>query len=83
MTASGKSRSYYEMEGFQEGIRKFLAYNIPDSDNYNLQGVIIVPSRSAFARDNHYPYQNVNWRNRSFDFNFQVYKSSARPADQE
>lgn len=83
MTASGKSRSYYEMEGFQEGIRKFLAYNIPDSDNYNLQGVIIVPSRSAFARDNHYPYQNVNWRNRSFVFNFQVYKSSARPVDQE
>lgn len=83
MTASGKPRSYYEMEGFQEGIRKFLAFNIPDSNNYNLQGVIIVPSRAAFGRDEHYPYQNLNWRNRSFVFNFQVYKSSARTPDQE
>lgn len=83
LSNSGKSRSYYEMEGFQEGIRKFLAYDIPDVSNYNLQGVIIVPSRAAFARDEHYAYQGVNWRNRTFVFNFQVYKSSARTADQE
>jgi hypothetical protein len=83
MTASGKGRSYYEMEGFQEGVRKFLAFNIPDANNYNLQGVIIVPSRAAFGRDEHYPYQNVTWRNRSFVFNFQVYKSTARTPDQE
>ena len=83
MTASGKPRSYYEMEGFQEGVRKFMAFNIPDSNNYNLQGVIIVPSRAAFARDDHYPYQNINWRNRSFVFNFQVYKTSTRTPDQE
>jgi hypothetical protein len=83
MAASGKPRSYYEMAGFQEGIRKFLAFNIPDSDNYNLQGVIIVPSRAAFGRNEHYPYLNVSWRNRSFVFNFQVYKTTARTPDQE
>ncbi|MBS1549834.1 MAG: hypothetical protein JSS94_08235 [Bacteroidetes bacterium] len=83
MASSSKSRSYYEMEGFQEGLRKFMAFNIPDSDGYNLQGVIIVPSRAAFSRDEHYPYQNINWRNRSFVFNFQVYKSSTRTLDQQ
>jgi hypothetical protein len=83
LTAAGKPRSYYEMEGFQEGIRKFLSFNKLDSEGYNLQGVIIVPSRAAFARDEHFPYQNLNWRNRSFVFNFQLYKSSARPADQQ
>lgn len=73
-----KQRSYYEIEGFQEALRKFRAYNIPDEDNYNLQGIIIVPSRAAFGRDPHYNFNNVSYRNRSFIFNFQVYKSTPR-----
>lgn len=73
-----KERSYYEIEGFKEALQKFGAYNIPDSDNYNLQGVIIVPSRAAFARDPHFNYVGVSLNNRSFIFNFQVYKSRAR-----
>lgn len=73
-----KQRSYYEIEGFQEALRKFKAYNIPDESNYNLQGLIIVPSRAAFARDAHYNFNNVSFRNRSFIFNFQVYKSDPR-----
>lgn len=75
---SKKPASYYEIEGFKEGLKTFKSYNIPDSDNYNLQGVIIVPSRAAFARDEHYAYNNINWRNRNFIFNFQVYKSTPR-----
>lgn len=73
--AQAKLRSFYEIEGFQEALKKFKAYNIPDESNYNLQGVIIVPSRAAFGRDAHYNYTGVSYRNRSFIFNFQVYKS--------
>ena len=71
-----KERSYYEIEGFQEAIKKFQAFNIPDDSNYNLQGVIIVPSRAAFARDAHFNYTGLAYRNRSFVFNFQIYKST-------
>ena len=78
MDASGKARSYYEIEGFQEGLKYFKSFDIPDSDGYNLQGVIIVPSRAAFARDSHYPYNSISWRNRNFIFNFQVYKTTPR-----
>lgn len=74
--AQAKLRSYYEIEGFQEAIKKFQAYDIPDDSNYNLQGVIIVPSRAAFARDVHFNYTGLAFRNRSFVFNFQIYKST-------
>lgn len=72
------TRSFFEMEGFQEAIKNFQSFEIPDSDNYHLQGIIIVPSRAAFARDNHYPYSSFSFRNRCFVFNFQVYKSETR-----
>lgn len=77
-----KTRSYYEIEGFQEGLQKFKAFDQADGSPYNLQGVIIVPSRAAFARDAHYNYSGYSFRNRTFIFNFQVYKTTARPADQ-
>ncbi|KFF27290.1 hypothetical protein SAMN02787073_1537 [Chryseobacterium vrystaatense] len=82
---NGLTRSYYEIEGFQEAIKKFKAFdNIPSGSPYNLQGVILVPSRAAFARDPHYPYiGNNSLRNYSFSFNFQVYGRKARPTDQE
>jgi len=79
--AQAKQRSYYEIEGFQEAIKKFQAYDIPDESSYNLQGVIIVPSRAAFARDLHFNYTGIALRNRSFVFNFQIYKST--PFDKE
>ncbi|KQT17039.1 hypothetical protein ASG31_11815 [Chryseobacterium sp. Leaf404] len=83
---SGKPRSYYEMEGFQEAIRKFKAFDQPDSENYNLQGVIIVPSRAAYARDEHFSFGTQYaspYRNSTFIFNLQVYKSTARTAAQD
>ena len=73
-----KTRSFFEMEGLQEGLKYFQSYEIVDGENYNLQGVIIVPSRAAFARDEHYPYAIYSFRNRSFVFNFQVYKTDTR-----
>ena len=85
LTASEKGRNYYEMEGFQEAIRKFKAFDIPDDTNYNLQGVIIVPSRAAYARDEHYSFgtgYSSPYRNNTFIFNVQVYKTRARTADE-
>lgn len=75
---NGKAKSYFEIEGLQEGLKYFKSFNKEVSENYNLQGVIIVPSKLAFARDDHYPYSGINWRNRTFVFNFQVYKSEER-----
>ena len=73
-----KQRSYYEIEGFQEAIKHFEAFDMPDSSDYNLQGVIIVPSRAAFSRDAHYNHSGYSFRNRSFIFNFQIYKTTPR-----
>ncbi|WP_228414525.1 hypothetical protein [Chryseobacterium sp. SNU WT5] len=78
-----KKRNYYEIEGFKEALQKFKAYDIPNESDYNLQGVIIVPSRAAFARDPHFNYSNVSLANRSFVFNFQIYKAETRPTSQE
>ncbi|MFP3593232.1 hypothetical protein [Chryseobacterium sp. SIMBA_038] len=81
-TDAAKQQSYYMIEGFSEALQKFKAFDQPDGSAYNLQGVIIVPSRAAFARDAHYNYSGYSFRNRTFVFNFQVYKTEARPADQ-
>ncbi|MCT2561259.1 hypothetical protein [Chryseobacterium herbae] len=83
-TTVAQQRSYYEIEGFNEAIQKFKAFNNLSSGNpYNLQGVILVPSRAAFARDPHYPYVGtISLRNYSFIFNFQIYGRADRPAGQ-
>lgn len=78
LTETGKERSFFEIEGFKEGLSYFRAFNLPDEAPYNLQGMIIVPSRAAFARDAHYNFNNVSYRNRTFIFNFQVYKTTPR-----
>ncbi len=70
-----KERSFYEIEGFREALQKYKAFNLSDESNYNLQGLIIVPSRAAFARDAHYNYTGIGFKDRSFIFNFQVYRS--------
>ncbi|MGC4130639.1 MAG: hypothetical protein QM564_14050 [Bergeyella sp.] len=77
-TDAAKLRSYYEIEGLREGLQYFKAYDISDEADYNLQGVIIVPSRAAFARDSHYNYTGLSYTDRSFVFNFQVYKTAPR-----
>lgn len=73
-------RSYYEIEGLQEGLKYFNGFqNLPNETLPNLQGVIIVPSKAAFARDaNYYSLQNA-----TFVFNFQIYHTEVRPAGQQ
>lgn len=82
---TSKTRSFYEIEGLQEGLRYFKSCEIPDSENYNLQGVIIVPSRAAYARDEYFPFigNGSTLRNRSFVFNFQVYGTETRLAGED
>jgi hypothetical protein len=70
--------SFYEIPGLREALPHFKSCNIPDSDDYNLQGVIIVPSRAAFARNPHYPYFGYTWNDRCFVFNFQIYNTTPR-----
>lgn len=79
-TAAGKPSSYYEIEGFKEGLQYFKSFNDkPNSAPYNLQGVIIVPSRAAFARDeNYFSSIGFSFRNQSFIFSFQIYNTEAR-----
>ncbi len=69
-------RSFYEIEGFQEGLKYFKSFDLDDSANYNMQGIIIVPSRAAFARDNN--FYGTSYNNRSFVFNFQIYNTRER-----
>ncbi|MFY7813719.1 MAG: hypothetical protein ACOVRK_00890 [Chryseobacterium taeanense] len=79
-TDAAKQRSYYEIEGLQEGLKYFKGFeNMSDGDPYNLQGVIIVPSRAAFARDTHYNYTGYSLQNNCFIFNFEIYKANVRP----
>lgn len=79
-TDAAKLRKYYEIEGLQEGLKYFQGYaNLSDGDAYNLQGVIIVPSRAAFGRDTHYNYTGYSLQNNCFVFNFQIYKANQRP----
>lgn len=76
---AAKQRSYYEIAGLKEALQKFSSFNnLPSETPYNLQGVIIVPSKAAFARNAHYPYLGQTYRNMSFVFNFQMYGSRAR-----
>ncbi len=76
---AAKQRSFYEIEGFREALQHFRAFDLSDDSGYNMQGVIIVPSRAAFARDPHYMHAGYSMRNRSVVFNFQVYKTTPRP----
>lgn len=81
-TDAAKQQSYYMIRGFNEALQKFKAFdNLPGEAPYNLQGVIIVPSRAAFARNPHYTYLGQSYRNASFVFNFQIYGRADRPAN--
>lgn len=75
-------RDFFEIEGLKEGLKFFKSYdNLETSADYNMQGVIIVPSRAAFGRDNSI-YGSL-YTNRSFVFNFQLYNAKTRNMETE
>jgi len=81
---AAKKAKYYQIPGFREALQKFKSFkNLSSETSYNLQGVIIVPSRAAFARNPHYPYLNTSYRNKSFVFNFQIYGREDRPSGEK
>ncbi|MEG0927837.1 hypothetical protein [Chryseobacterium sp.] len=83
-TSAAQQAGYYEIAGFKEALQKFSSFNdLPSETTYNLQGVIIVPSKAAFARNAHYQYLGQTYRNKSFVFNFQIYGSKVRTPDQD
>lgn len=79
-TDIAKQRGYYEVPGLKEGLKYFNGFqNMSSGDPYNLQGVIIVPSKAAFARnENAYGLKNA-----TFIFNFQIYHTEVRPENQK
>lgn len=80
IVTDARPRSFYEIEGLQEGLKYFNGFeNLPNSTLPNLQGVIIVPSKAAYARDANF----YNLQNACFVFNFQIYHTETRPASQE
>ena len=74
-------RDYFEIEGLQEGLKYFKSFDMDNSAEYNMQGVIIVPSRAAYGRDN--SIFGTAYSNRSFVFNFQIYNTRARNMETE
>jgi len=74
-------RNFYEIEGLQEGLKYFKSFDLTESADYNMQGVIIVPSRAAFARDAN--IYGTSYNNRSFVFNFQLYNTKTRNMETE
>ena len=74
-------RNFYEIEGLQEGLKYFKSFELEPSADYNMQGVIIVPSRAAFARDA--TVYGTAYNNRSFVFCFQLYNSKTRNMETE
>ena len=79
------TKSYFEIEGFQEAIKQFQSFTKNDVDDYNLQGLIIVPSRAAFGKDPFYNYNgaNVSLNDYTFFFNFQLYGARARTTSEQ
>ncbi|WP_295810860.1 hypothetical protein [uncultured Apibacter sp.] len=66
-----KSENYYVIKGIVDGLKDFKPTNKSINDLYNvLQGVIIVPSRLAYGREENY----TNSKNATFILNFELYK---------
>ncbi|ADX68405.1 MULTISPECIES: hypothetical protein [Weeksella] len=74
---SGFKEEYYVLENFVEGLKHFKATNRSSSDLYHMQGVIILPSRLAYARrkvwDGNYLNDQI-YRDYSFVFSFELNK---------
>lgn len=79
---NGIKREYVELSYFVEGLKKFKATNTSGRDQYNFQGIIILPSRLAYGRNKMYTGDRVTtnhaYRNSSFIFTFELHKVTPR-----
>lgn len=78
---------YYEIEGIKDALVHFKPTQKEIGDPYFFQGVILVPSRLAYARHKHYTNPTPSTttaglsealRDHNFVFNFEVYKALPR-----
>lgn len=70
-------REWYQIEGFQEGIKEFNSADkaLTDLPHVDFQGLIIIPSRLAFGRDKNALGFSVD---QSIIVNFELYKVEDR-----
>ncbi|WP_313374492.1 hypothetical protein [Chishuiella sp.] len=83
--SNGVKRENIELKNFAEGLKHFKTTDRAITDLYNFQGVIILPSRLAFARNKYYTgsslTENSSYRDASFVINFELPKIQKRTTD--
>lgn len=80
---NGVKREHIELKNFAEGLKHFKTTNRSTSDLYNFQGVIILPSRLAYARNKYYVQSTglteySTYRDATIVFNFELPKIEKR-----
>lgn len=82
---NGVKRENLELKNFVEGLKHFKTTDRAITDLYNFQGVIILPSRLAFARNKYYTGSSLtdysSYRDASFIFNFELPKIEKRTTE--
>jgi hypothetical protein len=81
---NGVKREHLELKYFAEGLKHFTSTNRSKQDIYNFQGVIILPSRLAFARNRYFTgtsLSDIQYRDVSFIFNFELVDVEDRPKE--
>lgn len=80
---NGVKREHVELKNFAEGLKHFKSTNRSTNDLYNFQGVIILPSRLAYARNKYYVQSTglteySTYRDATIVFNFELPKIEKR-----
>jgi hypothetical protein len=82
---NGIKREHVELKYFAEALKKFKSTLRSGRDQYNFQGIIILPSRLAYGRNKMYTGSAVttrhSYRNASFIFNFELDKVTPRDSE--
>lgn len=80
---NGVKREHVELKNFAEGLKHFKTTERATTDLYNFQGVIILPSRLAYARNKFYVSgsgltEYSTYRDATIIFNFELPKIEKR-----
>lgn len=80
---NGVKREHIELKNFVEGLKHFKTTERATTDLYNFQGVIILPSRLAYARNKYYVQSTgltefSAFRDATIVFNFELPKIEKR-----
>lgn len=83
---NGVKREHIELKNFVEGLKHFKTTERATTDLYNFQGVIILPSRLAYARNKYYVTSTgltefSAYRDATIIFNFELPKIEKRTTE--